>query len=73
MKAVTFRDYVEDIQQGKAGYALGFDEMLTRYPEIYPSLGLEQLQAGLGMNGCLKMSCSYVYLQIQCFNKYFFL
>ena len=46
MKTVSFQEYVEDIQRGEGGYALGFDEMLTRYPQIHESLGLEQLEVG---------------------------
>ena len=43
-KTLSFQEYVQDIQEGKGGYGLGFDEMLTRYPELYDSLGLEQIQ-----------------------------
>ena len=56
LKEVTFQNYVQEVQQGHRGYAVGFDEMLTRYPEIPESLGLENLQLGcrslsLNVNG----------------------
>ncbi|CAE7520805.1 unnamed protein product [Symbiodinium necroappetens] len=54
----NFSEYVAGIQRGETGrYDAGMDTMLSQYPEIYPSLGLDALQFdALQIAGCRSLS-----------------